>query len=1133
MVSIDTHIFHLRRRQGRLLWVPMILVASFLAAVLLGKAASGAPDEEVIFFDQFNVADTTNVPDWEDAVGPTGSCGVSEENNAVRNQQVRLQSECGIARLNISTQISGGLQNIVLSYLWGYQTDSADSPGELVVEWKLSSDGTWQVLQSHTIPGAPASGGATIPASIPLPPAADNTTIDIRFRTTTTGTVDAVWLDDIELKGELINPIVDSDFDDVPDDVDQCPGTGRDEKVNEVGCSVNDYIARLVQPTANAAISDGICTAGSFSLVVDASNSILPGQMSTVRSELRDFVDTYNSYATGWYEVTAFNNTASYVRFAGYEQASDAKVTINSIPNPVGQTATAAGIQLGTVKNPSAPTTDHIMFVVTDGSPNLPDGGYAATTPERWIHAANEAIAAANQARAQGFVVFAVFIPFVDGDLAAAFGGNDAGLTFARAVMERIGGGSYSDLGPGGFSGIAEELHRLGGCDEPPPPPPTRTIAIEVILAGDTPPAPVTSVQGTLTPHGPWQVSPVPGETTLNNVTTNQLTASQDPLGEGWTTEYGLVPLEQSCDMVEVWQVGPITVPAGETDYRVCVLNTYTAPPEPLTRTVIIEKLVDGDQPGQPLGSVSGTLAPYGPWSISPVPGSVTLEDVSTGTQILTETSPGDGWLVEYGLAPNAEQACAAQVINWVTGSLEIPAGEEDVRACVRNTFLAEPTVTKTALEYNVEAGEARWVITVTNTSQRMQQVVIRDVIAPHLVGELPPGCSGNLVDGLVCNVDAEQSVQINVRKVVQQQCRDLSVLNTATAAVVRDGIEIPIEAPDARDVAALVPGDPDLCEYVIVSKSGSPTSTPSQADWTIFVDNRDQDVPAVVTIQDAGAVAIGDVPNCDLRDGDSLDEVVCQVGAGESFWINARTTHQATCAPQSVRNTLVTFAVQGEVERSQTVTATQVLPGDPLLCERELIVQKWIGPDRDLDALASSPLTGDEPADGWQIIAVCDGNEYVLLTGTAGDGTARIELPGDLEECVVSEVPQDGFEPIGYRLIDGQRNEAGKSVTGIRIDLTDQGDEPVLLMFFNKVEEPTPTPTMTQEPVEPETPTPSPTATPTAEPTKAPPGPGPKPPKTGSGQAANDSFGWLDYILVTSLVALGGLVVLRAVRRR
>src|SRR5690606_11899934 len=319
MVSIDTHIFHLRRRQGRLLWVPMILVASFLAAVLLGKAASGAPDEEVIFFDQFNVSDTNNVPNWEDAVGPTGSCGVSQENNAVRNQQVRLRSECGIARLNISTQISGGLQNIVLSYLWGYETVSADSPGELVVEWKLSSDDTWQVLQSHTIPGASVSGGATIPASIPLPPEADNTTIDIRFRTTTKGTVDAVWLDDIALKGELINPIVDSDFDGVPDDVDQCLGTGPGEDVNEVGCSVNDYIARLVQPTANAAISDGICTAGSFSLVVDASNSIPTGQMSTVRSELRDFVDTYNSYATGWYEVTAFNNTASYVRFAGYE----------------------------------------------------------------------------------------------------------------------------------------------------------------------------------------------------------------------------------------------------------------------------------------------------------------------------------------------------------------------------------------------------------------------------------------------------------------------------------------------------------------------------------------------------------------------------------------------------------------------------------------------------------------------------------------------------------------------------------------------------------------------------------------------------------------------------------------------
>ena len=127
----------------------------------------------------------------------------------------------------------------------------------------------------------------------------------------------------------------------------------------------------------------------------------------------------------------------------------------------------APGNALGAA-NDGAP---NIMFVVTDGSPNKPNTNRDNLfDPETWLAAANAAIAAADNARAAGSIVKAVYLTTAGdpGDTSMPFSaaGDSA---WAERVMAGIGGGD--SFLSADFTGFTGDLFRAIQCPEPTPSP--------------------------------------------------------------------------------------------------------------------------------------------------------------------------------------------------------------------------------------------------------------------------------------------------------------------------------------------------------------------------------------------------------------------------------------------------------------------------------------------------------------------------------------------------------------------------------------------------------------------------------------------------------------------------------------
>src|SRR5207344_3297668 len=114
------------------------------------------------------------------------------------------------------------------------------------------------------------------------------------------------------------------------------------------------------------------------------------------------------------------------------------------LSGPSGLTPTSAGITsaAGNTANDRA-GVQNIMFVITDGSPNVPPGS-PLDSPPTWLTAANAAIAAANAARSS-YVVKAVYLSTAGdpGDTTLPFSNPDGDALWASSVMTQIGGGSF------------------------------------------------------------------------------------------------------------------------------------------------------------------------------------------------------------------------------------------------------------------------------------------------------------------------------------------------------------------------------------------------------------------------------------------------------------------------------------------------------------------------------------------------------------------------------------------------------------------------------------------------------------------------------------------------------------------
>ncbi|MDZ7729438.1 MAG: vWA domain-containing protein [Dehalococcoidia bacterium] len=351
---------------------------------------------------------------------------------------------------------------------------------------------------------------------------------------------------------------------------------------------VSEYIARLNDATTSTSPT-GVCEAADFNFPVDTSGSVNVGELNDMQTSFGDFTDTDEAVGDGRYSVTSFYEETATPETAGY--ADYDTIHPQSTWNRGGRTPTALGINTAMGNTAGDRAAPNVMYIITDGSPNLPTGSAGFFEVEGWLNAANAAIDAANSARASGYYVEAVYIGTPDERLQNAFeeegysesDAEVAASAFAQAVMTRLGGGGYLSSS---FDNFHETIVQNLGCQpvtpetETPTPDPTSTPTPEPTST------PTPEPTGTPTPEPTGTPTPDPTGTPTPEPTS---TPTPEPTGTP-TPEPTSTPTPE-----------PTSTPTPEP--------TGTPTPEPTPETVIDE--VEGEKtPGSgdtPVPPDSGT----------------------------------------------------------------------------------------------------------------------------------------------------------------------------------------------------------------------------------------------------------------------------------------------------------------------------------------------------------------------------------------------------------------------------------------------------------------------------------------------------------------------------------------------
>jgi hypothetical protein len=209
---------------------------------------------------------------------------------------------------------------------------------------------------------------------------------------------------------------------------------------------------------AHPTLPGDLCEAADFNFIIDMSGSIgaqgsFPSNLPDLKAGVIGFVQAFEGQGSGLYSGSRFNGTTASDLTNGFVAAGDTTTpgtfidAVDALSGPTGTTPTAAGIDNGLDNEANDRAgVPNIMFVVTDGSPNVPPGGDLGD-PATWVQAADAAIAAADDARADGYRVYAVYVRTDNdpGDTTLPFSNPAGDAEWASTVMDRIGRGLVID----------------------------------------------------------------------------------------------------------------------------------------------------------------------------------------------------------------------------------------------------------------------------------------------------------------------------------------------------------------------------------------------------------------------------------------------------------------------------------------------------------------------------------------------------------------------------------------------------------------------------------------------------------------------------------------------------------------
>ncbi|MFC1983383.1 hypothetical protein ACFLV5_06365 [Chloroflexota bacterium] len=207
--------------RGKLKLVMVLMLVTVLTVPFFSTMPVLATQSTIVFSDDFDDGDTDQELDvvndhnvdiggnW-DVDTPTPTTNACWVWNCGGNYLLSLRTGAYLEKQNIST---AGLQNIHLEYDWGKYDGT--TTGNLEVYWKLSSDASWTLLNSHAL--GPASFSCTPPYYVDANlSGAENTSIDIRFLgNTPAGTANRAFVDDVIVSGDPMPVLLEVGSEDV------------------------------------------------------------------------------------------------------------------------------------------------------------------------------------------------------------------------------------------------------------------------------------------------------------------------------------------------------------------------------------------------------------------------------------------------------------------------------------------------------------------------------------------------------------------------------------------------------------------------------------------------------------------------------------------------------------------------------------------------------------------------------------------------------------------------------------------------------------------------------------------------------------------------------------------------------